>query len=238
MERPSERILVVDDDADTRALLVDILGSDGYEVHPCASGEQALQALERRQFDLILADIRLPRMSGLDLLLQVRRSPFDTKVILMTAYASLQSAVQALRGDADDYVTKPFRLPELRQQVRRAIEPHPRERRPGWLDGLHGESRYGDLIINYNARQVWFGNLDIGVTRLEFDAIAYLAWRLGCAVSYEELLREVWGYCEPDQCSHAMVKSCIFRIRKKLGESGRQPRYILNVRGVGYQFGG
>lgn len=237
MERPAERILVVDDDADTRALLVEVLGSDGYEVHPCAAGEQALEILERREFDLVIADIRLPRMSGLDLLLEVRRSAIKTKVILMTAYASLQSVIEALRGDADDYITKPFRLPELRRQVRRAIAAQTPGGRPPQADEPRGVVRYGDLAINYDARRVRRGEADIGLTRLEFDVLAYLAWRQGCAVSYDELLREVWGYDQPDLSSHPTVKSCIFRIRAKIGDDGHQPRYVLNVRGVGYRLG-
>ena len=99
-----KRILVVDDDADTCTLITDILEDEGYRVHPCLSGERALELLKQEPFDLILSDIRMPRVTGIDLLLQVRRMKLTTDVILITAYASLETAIQALRGEAFDYL--------------------------------------------------------------------------------------------------------------------------------------
>jgi DNA-binding response OmpR family regulator len=231
LEQSLQRILVADDDADTRTLIVSVLEGEGYEVHSCSTGSQALRVLRRERFDLVLADIKMPRLSGIDLLLQVRRLALDTEVILMTAYASVQSAVQALRGEAFDYFIKPFSLDELRQRVHQAV------RVASTREHRHSISHYLDLSIDRNARRVWVGKHEVKLTRLEFDVLACLFERLGCAVPLEVLLQEVWGHDDPDSQSPAAVKSCVFRLRKKLGDSSHRPRYISNVWGVGYQLG-
>lgn len=231
LEQSSHRILVADDDAEIRELIVGVLEDEGYQVLSCSDGTQALRALGQEQFDLVLADIKMPRLSGIDLLLQVRRLALDTEVILMTAYASVQSAVQALRGEAFDYLIKPFSLGELRQRVHQAVHvASTREYR-------HGIYHYRELSVDRSARRVWLGKREVRLTRLEFDVLACLMERQGCAVPLQVLLQEVWGYGEPGLRNSAAVKSCICRLRKKLGDSGHQPLYIANVWGVGYQLG-
>ena len=113
--------MVVDDDPDTCALIVDVLVNEGYQVFPYLSGEPALEVLKQERFDLILSDIRMPRVSGIDLLHHVRRMGLDTAVILMTAYASLETAIEALRGEAFDYVTKPFKGDALKDLVKKIL---------------------------------------------------------------------------------------------------------------------
>ena len=105
-----KRILVVDDDADTCALIADILEDEGYRVHPCRSAERALEILKQEQFDVILSDIRMPRVTGIDLLLQVRRMKLPTAVVLITAYASLETAIQE-PGILQRYPRDPEGLP-------------------------------------------------------------------------------------------------------------------------------
>jgi DNA-binding response OmpR family regulator len=230
LEESPKRVMVVDDDPDTCALIVDVLVNEGYQVFPYLSGEPALDVLKQEQFDLILSDIRMPRVSGIDLLHHVRRLGLDTAVILMTAYASLETAIEALRGEAFDYVTKPFSLSDLRQRVHQALEAPPSRQEQRFV-------RYQDLTIDLHARRVWIDEREIKLTRLEFDVLAYLASRQGRAVSREELLRHVWGHHEPLPSDSAKVKVCVRRSRLKLGDDGRDPRYIFNVWGVGYQFG-
>lgn len=225
------RVLVVDDDIDTRTLMVDILEEDGYSVYPCSCGEEALAMLRQEEFDLILSDIKMPRVSGIDLLLETRRMNLNTEVILITAYASLQTAIQALRGEAFDYLTKPFNLSEFRERVRQGIQNRPPARSP--RDIMH----YKDLSIDCTARRVWKGKFEIKLTRLEFNVLAHLFKHRGCAMSRHELLESVWGCHEPDERSMAAVKSAISRLRKKIEDDAQNPQYILNVWGVGYQFG-
>jgi DNA-binding response OmpR family regulator len=222
------RILVVDDDIDCCALMVDILTEEGYEVHPYLSGDKALEALKRRDFDLILSDIKMPGITGIELLLHVRRMGLDTEVILVTAYASLQTALQALRGQAFDYLTKPFAINKFRQRVSQAME----ARLSGPPD--YAVMHYRDLSIDRNAHRAWIDDQEIKLTRLEFDVLAYLFKRQGCAVSPTELLEEVWGQ---EERTGDTVKTCIRRLRKKIEDNAQNPRYIVNIWGVGYQLG-
>jgi DNA-binding response OmpR family regulator len=222
-----KRVLVVDDEADTRALIWDVLSQEGYDVHLCSNGVQAVEKLEKERFHLVVTDIKMPGMSGIELLLRARSIAPDTRVILMTAYASLDTAIQALRGQAFDYLIKPFDLDDLRQRVRQAVQGQ----------GRPTVSHYRDLTIDREGRWVWVGDQKTSLTRLEFEILAYFFEHVGRAVSNEDLLREVWQCDETDERSLATVKSCISRLRKKLKEDADNPRYVFNVWGVGYRFG-
>jgi DNA-binding response OmpR family regulator len=221
-----KRVLIVDDDPDTCALIVDVLEQDGHSLKLCLSGEEAREALEHERFDLILADIKMPRITGIDLLLYVRRINLDTKVILMTAYASLDTAIQALRGEAFDYLIKPFSLRDLRQRVQEALD-------------QSGETTlcYQDLCIDLNARRVWVGEREVRLTRQEFDVLACLFEQRGCTVTWQELLQRVWDYRQPEKANLNTLRSCIRRLRQKLGDDARSPRYIVNRWGEGYRLG-
>ena len=160
MDRSNKRILIVDDDLDTCALVVDTLSDEGYAIFSCMSGEQALDLLGHERFDLVLTDIKMPHVTGIDLLQNIREMDHSTSVILMTAYASIDTAVQAVRHDASDYLIKPFSTKELRQRVREALSE----------DGgaYHGD-QYRDLRIDLDARRAWLGEYEVHLTRQEFD---------------------------------------------------------------------
>jgi DNA-binding response OmpR family regulator len=231
LDQPSARVLVVDDDADTCLLIKDVLEEDGYDVQACSSGEQALVRLKQERFDLLLSDIRMPDVTGLDLLHRLRREGLNVKVILMTAYASLQTAIDALDGDAEGYLIKPFSLAELRQRARLALRtPSPRHPR-------HGIIHYENLSIDLNARRVWLDESEVALTPKEFDVLAYLAEQMGCAVSFDTLLQKAWSCGGSDGRTKATVRSCVRRLRRQLGDDGHDPHFIFNVWGVGYQFG-
>ena len=228
MARSSKRILVVDDDPDTCALIVDVLTEDGYTVCSRLSGERALEVLRQERFDLVLADIKMPRVSGFDLLGRIRDTGRDTKVIMMTAYASIESVVLALRSEASDYLVKPFSLADLRSRVREALPEEARADR-----GLS----YLDLRIVLDARRVWVGEREVELTRQEFDLLACLFERRGCTVTWQELLERVWGVHEPEKENMGTLRSCIRRLRHKLEDNARSPRYVINRWGEGYRLG-
>jgi len=228
LDEPVRRILVVDDDADTCALIADILEDEGYRVHPCLTGERALESLKNDQYDLILTDIKMPRITGIDILLHVRRMEMPTEVMLMTAYASLQTAIDALRGEAFDYLVKPFSLNDLRQRVRQALEKVP--------NTYHGLYQSGDLTVDLNARRVYINEQEVHLTRSEFDVLAYLVSKQGHVVPWEELFKKVWDR-EIDEGSSNAVRGLIRRLRQKLGDDAQNPIYIKTVWGVGYQLG-
>ncbi|HSR31986.1 MAG TPA: response regulator transcription factor [Anaerolineae bacterium] len=228
MHLSSKRILVVDDDPDTCDLIVDVLTKEGYVVYSYQNGEQARNALAQGWFDLVLADIKMPRVSGIQLLMHIKESRLDTKVILMTAYASLETAIQAVRGGAFDYLVKPFALDDLRQRVREAL---PDEVDPEQM------LRYRDLYLDLDARRVLIGECEVALTRQEFEVVACLFEQPGCTVAWEELLRRIWGIQEPTKKNLGVLRSCIRRLRRKLGDDANRPRYIINKWGEGYQLG-
>jgi DNA-binding response OmpR family regulator len=221
------RVLVVDDESDTRALIYEVLADEGYEVHLCASGDEALRALRESRFDLVLADVRMPGMSGMELLVQARAIAPDTQVVIMTAYASPASVRQAWRDEAFDYLFKPFGLDELRDCVNAAVQNRTH------LTPLV----FQDLWVDQEAHQVWVGEREVKLSPLEYDTLVFLFLNYGCAVSRRDLLREVWKHPNPDKCKTDTVKNCIARIRTKLGDNAQEPRYILNEWGVGYRLG-
>ena len=231
MTQASARVLVVDDDRDTCTLIADILIEDGYEVQAFTIAEQALEALETDQFDLVLADIKMPRVSGVDLLREVRKRDLNTQVVLMTAFASVETAVAAVRGEAFDYLIKPFPLPEFRKRVHEAVKAQSSRRR------RHIVEHYQDLSIDHNARRVWVEKQEVRLTKKEFDVLAQLFDNLGCAVSLEELLLRVWASDEAEENNMAAIRTCVRRLRQKIGDDARQPKYIESIWGVGYQLG-
>lgn len=231
MTQASARVLVVDDDGDTCALIADILIEDGYEVQAFTVAEEALEALENDRFDLVLADIKMPRISGVDLLREVRKRDLNTQVVLMTAYASVETAVAAVRGEAFDYLIKPFPLPEFRNRVQDAVKAQSSRKR------RHIVEHYGDLSIDHNARRVWVEQHEVKLTKKEFDVLAQLFDNLGCAVPLEELLQKVWSADGAEDRNMATVRTCVRRLRQKIGDDDRQPKYIESVWGVGYQLG-
>jgi DNA-binding response OmpR family regulator len=222
-----KRILVVDDEPKTRTLIWDILSEEGYDIGLCASGEEALERLAREQFDLILADIKMPGMSGLELLSHVRALAPEARVVMITAYASMDTAIVAVRERAFDYLVKPFDLDEFRRTVHRALD----------SVGPPTVMQYKDLTIDLQTRWAWVGERRIRLTRLEFNTLAYLFEHKGATVSSEDLLREAWESDDPGARDAATVKTCISRLRKKLGDNAEDPIYIFNMWGVGYRLG-
>jgi DNA-binding response OmpR family regulator len=207
---------------------VDTLSDEGYSICACMSGEQALDLLDHENYDLVLTDIKMPRVTGVELLRHLRKTDRDTSVILMTAYASIDTAIQAVRHDASDYLVKPFSTRDLRQRVRDALPE---------AVGVYHDDQYRDLRINLDARRVWVGESEVELTRQEFDVLALLFGRKGCTVTWQELLRQVWGYQDPQKEQVKIVRSCIRRLRKTLGDRARDPKYIYTRWGEGYRLG-
>jgi len=191
-------------------------------------GEQALDLLGHERFDLVLTDIKMPRVTGVDILQYIRETDRDTSVILMTAYASIDTAIQAVRHDASDYLVKPFTNQELRQRVRDALSDEFTH---------HRDYQYRDLRIDLDARRAWVGEREVDLTRQEFDVMAALFRRRGCTVTWQALLRRVWGYRDPQKGQAKIVRSCIRRLRNKLGDHARDPKYIYTRWGEGYRLG-
>ncbi|MCX7838778.1 MAG: response regulator transcription factor [Anaerolineae bacterium] len=257
MTTQAASILVVDDEDTIRTIITDALTQHGYNVQDAATSDQALRLCETTPFDLVLLDLKIPgAMDGLDLLKVIRRRWSQTVVIMLTGYGSLDSAINALRAGAFDYLTKPVSTTQIVESVERGLEKHREElRRQQLVTHLEAtlqalktanllstpplDQRFthtATLTIDRHKRLVVRGDELIELTATEFDILDYLARAADRIVTASELVKATQGYELMEQDARPMIRVHIQRLRQKLGDDPEHPRYILNVRGKGYRF--
>lgn len=220
---PPAKILLVDDEPSIVNLASAYLRKEGYELYAAADGSSALKAARVFKPDLIVLDIMLPGIDGLEVLSQLRRES-DVYVILLTAKSEEADKVIGLSVGADDYLTKPFSPRELVARVKSALR---RLRSSSRAEGNVLAFRH--VRIDTGSRQVWVAEQLVELTTIEFDLLKALAENRGLVLSREQLLEKVWGY---DYYGEARVVDVhIGHVRQKLGND-----YIVTVRGVGYRF--
>ncbi len=217
-----KRVLVVEDDPVLSRVLDDNLTFDGFEVRVVADGRLAPNVAREFAPDLVLLDINLPGKSGLDLCEQWRRGS-RTPIIFLTAMGQKRDKLEGLRIGADDYVTKPFDLEELRARIHAVL----RRARPDIT-----RLTLGPVTIDFLKLTAWNGPREIELTHREFELLQYLAERPNSIVRRDELLRTVWGY--PDTAQTRAVDHAIARLRKKIEVTPQKPRFIHTVHGDGY----
>src|SRR5690349_6151057 len=224
------RILLVEDDASIREVTAIGLRAAGFDVTTAADGADGLERWRRERPDLVLLDVMLPRLDGLEVLRAIRRES-TAPVVMLTARADTIDVVVGLESGADDYVGKPFELPELVARVRAALR-----RRGAGTDGGDGPAtplRLGPLEIDPGGRTVARDGTPVELTRTEFDLLAELARRPGQVVDRDALLDRVWGY---DYLGDSrLVDVAVARLRAKIEADPADPRLVLTVRGVGYK---
>ena len=222
------RILVVDDEPQIRRVLRTTLSTQGYEVFDAKSGEDALLAIRDQRFDLVLLDMNMPGMGGLAACREIRAGA-DAAIIMLTVRSSEQDKVTALDAGADDYITKPFGMPELLARIRAALRRLPvvqgSEDEPIELEGVE---------IDLAARRVRRGGKEIRLTPKEFDLLRYLVANPNVAIPHTKLLQAVWGPDYGDQVEYLRV--FVNQLRKKIELDPAQPRYLLTEPWVGYRF--
>jgi DNA-binding response OmpR family regulator len=262
MSTPSHAILVVDDEDDIRTMVGQALGRlPGYDVHEATSKADALALLGQRRFDLILTDLAMEHPNaGVELLEAVKERAPDTIVILLTGYATLQSAIAALRLGAEDYLVKPSSVKELRDSVTNALErrdetvkqrellaniattlqalssPTAPVRQVEAVPSSSGD-RYltiGDLKLDLHTYQASLGEELLDLTPTEFGIMRTLAQAGGRTLSFDEIVAEVHGYQTNRDEARRLLASHIRNLRRKLGYAAE---YLHNVRGVGYYLG-
>ena len=221
-------ILVIDDEDSIRRLVEAYLSAEGYTVHTAADGNQGLAAFRRYQPDLVVLDVMLPGLDGLEVLQQIRRES-DAYVLMLTAKSEETDRVVGLTVGADDYLTKPFSPRELVARVK-AILRRGRGATPGDTDVL----AFAHIRIDGQRHQVWRGETEIDLTALEFRLLKTLATYAGMVLSRAQLLERVWGY--DFYGDERVVDVHIGHIRQKLEADPANPQHIITVRGVGYKF--
>lgn len=224
------RALIVDDEEDLARLVADYLSRDGFETQLAATGELGLELARERWPDVIILDLMLPGIDGIEVCRQLRTFT-DAYVLMLTAKADEIDKLIGLAIGADDYLTKPFSARELVARVKAMLR-RPRGQAAGEVTPVR---RFGDLVIDPAAREVSAGPDPVDLTRLEFDLLDVLSARPRVAFSRRQLVDRVWG--EDWFGDEHIVDVHIVRLRRKLGDDPARPRYVLTVRGVGYRMG-
>jgi len=221
------RILVVDDEPQIRRIMRATLVSEGYEVSDARSGDEALELFHADKYDLVLLDMNMPGISGVETCRAIRFNS-DVAVIMLTVRDKQQDKVEALDAGADDYVTKPFSTPELLARIRAALR---RSFVTGELAGAQLE--LGEIQIDFKARQVISGSEQVRLTGKEFELLSYLAAHPNKTIAHRELLQAVWG---PDYGGEQeYLRVFVNRLRKKIEVNPAKPRYLLTEPWVGYR---
>ena len=220
-------ILVVDDEPQILRVMRASLPIRGYEVVTASSGEEALDQLSKQATDLVILDLAMPEMSGLEVCRRVREFS-SVPIIVLSAKGSESDKVTALDLGADDYVTKPFGMDELLARVRAVL------RRLSTSESNDRALTVGDVSIDTDERRVLVAGKEIRLTPKEFDVLKYLVSNAGKVVTHRALLQSVWGWQATDQTEYLRV--FINQLRRKIEPDSSQPRYILTEPWVGYRF--
>src|SRR6516165_2890632 len=219
-------ILVVDDEPQIRRVLRSTLSFRGYTISEAVSGEEALDLLRKIKPDLILLDVNLPGMSGVETCREIRRSS-DAPIIMLTVRNAERDKVVALDAGADDYVTKPFGIEELLARVRASLRRHPSaDSLPPFVSK--------ELTVDFEERRVTVGGEEVHLAPKEFEVLRYLIANQGKPVSHRRLLQAVWGPEYGEETENLRV--VINQLRKKIEKDPAQPKYILTEPWVGYRF--
>jgi two-component system, OmpR family, response regulator len=230
MNEGSARILLVDDEQSVQTLLSYPLRKDGYEVIPAHDGQEALERFAEQRFDLVVLDLMLPKMDGIEVCRRMR-SRSRVPIIMLTAKGDEIDKVVGLEMGADDYITKPFSMSEFRSRVRAALR---RSRMPGAAAVDEQPIASGDLRIDFERRNVTLRDEEVRLTYVEFEVLAALARAPGRVLTREALLEHVWG--DSEYRDPRTIDVHIRHLREKLERDPKGPEYLFTVRGVGYRF--
>jgi DNA-binding response OmpR family regulator len=219
-----QRILIIEDEPDLLRGLALNLKAEGYGVLTASRGDAGVEQALRDRPELVLLDIMLPGMNGLDVCRELRRKGFEAPIIMLTAKAEEVDRVVGLEIGADDYVTKPFGIRELLARIRARLRRHA---------PASATLRVGQAEVDFDKHEVTRLGQRVELTGKEFDVLRLLARHRGEIVTRDRLLEEVWGY--ETYPTTRTVDNHILRLRQKLEEDPANPRYILSIYGEGYK---
>ena len=229
-----KKVLIIEDDRDLAELIGLHLGDMGLRTETSFEGTAGLEKALGKPFDLIILDLMLPGMDGLEICKRIRRVNKTIPILMLTSKAEEFDKVLGLELGANDYITKPFSLRELVARVRSSLRAVDAVKEEVLEKDAQVEIRMGNLVINFEKRRVRIGDDPVELTAREFDLLAYFAKHPGRSFSREELLNAVWGY-QFSGYDHT-VNSHINRLRGKIEQDPARPVFIRTVWGVGYRF--
>src|SRR3954447_8023160 len=224
MNSPARELLIVEDDAEIRLFLKTSLVADGFAVFTAAGGREALQLSLHRSFALIVLDLGLPDMEGVEVVRDIR-SKSPVPILILSARTDERRKIEALDAGANDYITKPFGIGELRARIRVALRLAGETQTPSYeLDSL---------LIDFDRHRVRYANREVHFTPIEFKLLARLARSAGNVVTHRQLLADVWG---PEYVEHThYLRIYMGQLRAKIESDPADPRYLLTETGVGYR---
>jgi two-component system KDP operon response regulator KdpE len=223
---PPKKILVIDDEFQITRVLKRSLQANRFDVRTAADGESGVELFADFRPDLVITDLSMPEMSGIEVCREIRRVS-DVPIIILSVRGQEFVKVEALDAGADDYVTKPFGMNELLARVRAALRRSPEENTPNLIEA-------GDLRIDVSARRVFAGRAEIHLTPKEFDLLTLLAQNSGRVLTHRTLLSKIWGTDYIGQVEYLRV--FVGNLRKKIEQDPSAPKHILTEPWVGYRF--
>ena len=251
--RSPRRILVVDDERNIRYSLHRALAKAGYDVTLASSGEEAIDLIEHQRFALVLTDIKMPGVDGLTVMRRTKELAPDTAIILLTGYATLESAIEALRQGAIDYLIKPCSVRNVLYSVEKGLGAREKsvrrqrllariehdlqqllEDRDPYEEQAETEIQVGALTINPRRHETLANGQHIHLTPTEFSLLNHLAHHLGEVVSCRELVRVIHGEQCTEEEARRLIRPHVTNLLHKIETDPSQPRYLRNVRGIGY----
>jgi DNA-binding response OmpR family regulator len=223
------RLLIIEDEPDMVTGLKDTFELDGFEVRSASDGVSGLEMARTISPDVVILDVMLPRMSGIEVCKTLRQERRDVPILMLTARGQEVDKIIGLEMGADDYVTKPFSLRELIARVH-ALLRRAQGVSPPRLDSYS----FANVRLDFKAYRATRGKQRLDLSPREFDLLRYLIEHKGETVARERLLNDVWGY--DGQVNSRTVDAHITKLRAKIGDNRAQPRFIITVHGVGYRF--
>src|SRR5699024_8536149 len=220
-----KKILIVEDEQKLSRVIQLELQYENYETEIANTGTEALRLIQEQTWDLVLLDIMIPELSGLEVLRRIRRTDDHTPIILLTARDQVHDKVSGLDLGANDYVTKPFQIEELLARIRAHL------RKPTKVVQEHEVLQVDDLSVNLDTRQVLRSGVQIDLTPREFDLLVYLMKNKNIVLTREQIMEQVWGY---DYMGDTNVVDVYIRYVRQKIDKGFDFPYIQTVRGVGY----
>ncbi len=225
----NKKVLIVDDEEHIRELIKFNLKKEGYDTEVAVNGTEALKIIREIKFDLILLDLMLPEIDGLEVCKEIRRNEetLDIPVMMITAKGEEFDKVLGLELGADDYITKPFSIRELMARVKALL-------RRSNVKKEENIIKFGDVVVNFKTREVTKGTQNVELTLKEFELLKLLIKNKGNILTRELLLDKIWGYEYIGETRTVDVH--IRHLRKKVESDDKNPQYIQTIRGVGYKF--